>query len=126
MILKPFSLTEMKLIEKCADVMIESFTRLAQKSHPLFDEFYEAFKGEPDNKLDIHFLIADKIELWESIKEYPTENLKRVDNFDMMVLRMVLMDGFTDGLNKSKKSLLERIDAILRFRPDSNNPTLLN
>lgn len=121
MIFNSLTLTEMKLIEKCADLMIQSLTRIAEQSHPIFEDFYEAYKGEADNKLDIHFLIAEKIELWENIKEYPSQYLGEVENFDMLILRMVLSDGFTTGLNKSKKALVNKIDMILSLRPDNQS-----
>lgn len=126
MIFNKLSLPEMKLIEKCAIMMIESLERIARESHPLFEEFYEAYKNDGDsNKLDIGLITLQKIELWESIKEYPSENLPKLDSFDMLIVRMIFSDKI-QGLDKSRKTLLDKIDMYVRFTDTTNEGFKLN
>lgn len=123
------SLPEQKLIEKCADLVIDSLLRLAEHSHPLFEEFYEAYIDEENNKLDMQEQLLESLTLWESIKEYPQQNINKLEVSDLLILKWVLMEHdelrrLASSLGKSKNNLINHIVNLIELRPLLDNKNL--
>lgn len=116
MLLNKLSTAQIKIIHRCASLMIDSFLRLESNGHELFDGLMEAYSEEDDLQLDISLQLLHSLELWEGIRDNPEANISKLSIPDLLMFKLVIGIIPAEGLPKSRNSIINHIDSIITLK----------
>lgn len=120
MLFNSLNTNERILIRKCSEIMISSLTRLASDGNPIFDDLLDSYTDL--KPIDIDVELIDNIILWEGIRDNPEDNISKLSAFDILIMRMVLLEALQpNGVPKSTKKLVDRLDNLLTLSSPNQN-----